>query len=88
MVRDGALVWSAARGDVAAPHTDVQHRLGSITKSLTAVAVMRLRDEGLLSLDDPLERLKDWMERNHATLMAAILVVIGLLVLYKGIHTL
>lgn len=39
-------------------------------------------------LDDPLARLKDWMERNHATLMAAILVVIGLLVLYKGIHTL
>lgn len=38
-------------------------------------------------LDDPLARLKDWMERNHATLMAAILVVIGLLVLYKGIHT-
>lgn len=39
-------------------------------------------------LDDPLARLKDWMERNHATLMAVILVVIGLLVLYKGIHTL
>jgi threonine/homoserine/homoserine lactone efflux protein len=39
-------------------------------------------------LDDPLARLKDWMERNHATLMAVILVVIGLLVLYKGIHAL
>jgi threonine/homoserine/homoserine lactone efflux protein len=39
-------------------------------------------------LDEPLARLKDWMERNHATLMAVILVVIGLLVLYKGIHTL
>lgn len=37
-------------------------------------------------LDDPLARLKDWMERNHATLMAAILVVIGLLVLSKGVH--
>jgi threonine/homoserine/homoserine lactone efflux protein len=34
----------------------------------------------------PLTRLKDWMERNHATLVAAILVVIGILVLYKGIH--
>ncbi|BBY18074.1 GAP family protein [Mycolicibacterium litorale] len=39
-------------------------------------------------LDAALERLKDWMERNHATLMAVILVVIGLLVLYKGIHAL
>ncbi|HEX3286633.1 MAG TPA: GAP family protein [Mycobacterium sp.] len=39
-------------------------------------------------LDEPLARLKDWMERQHATLVAAILVVIGLLVLYKGIHAL
>lgn len=37
-------------------------------------------------LDQPLARLKDWMERQHALLMATILVVIGLLVLYKGIH--
>jgi threonine/homoserine/homoserine lactone efflux protein len=37
-------------------------------------------------LDEPLRRLKDWMERQHATLVAAIFVVIGLLVLYKGIH--
>ena len=37
-------------------------------------------------LDRPLARLKDWMERQHATLVAVILVVIGLLVLYKGIH--
>lgn len=37
-------------------------------------------------LHEPLTRLKDWMERQHATLIAAILVVLGLLVLYKGIH--
>jgi threonine/homoserine/homoserine lactone efflux protein len=37
-------------------------------------------------LDEPLRRLKDWMERQHAALVAAILIVIGLLVLYKGIH--
>lgn len=37
-------------------------------------------------LDGPLTRLKDWMERQHATLVAVILVVIGLLVLYKGVH--
>ncbi|MDH6198202.1 threonine/homoserine/homoserine lactone efflux protein [Mycobacterium frederiksbergense] len=39
-------------------------------------------------LDPALTRLKAWMERNHAVLIAAILVVIGLLVLYKGIHAL
>jgi Sap, sulfolipid-1-addressing protein len=37
-------------------------------------------------LDEPLKRLKEWMELQHATLVAAILIVIGLLVLYKGIH--
>ncbi len=55
VVRDGGLAWSAGRGDVAEPHHDVQYRLGSITKPVTAVAVMRLRDEGLLDLDDALE---------------------------------
>lgn len=37
-------------------------------------------------LDPALDRLKAWMERQHATLVAVILVVIGVLVLYKGIH--
>jgi len=37
-------------------------------------------------LDGPLQRLKEWMEEQHATLIAAILIVVGLLVLYKGIH--
>ncbi|MGY1856444.1 serine hydrolase domain-containing protein [Modestobacter sp. SYSU DS0290] len=52
VVRDGGLAWSAARGDVADPHTDVQYRLGSISKTVTALVVMRLRDEGALDLDD------------------------------------
>ncbi|BAX94938.1 GAP family protein [Mycobacterium shigaense] len=39
-------------------------------------------------LDDAMGRLKDWMERNNAALTAAILVVIGLMVLYNGIHDL
>ncbi|CAA9215836.1 MAG: Beta-lactamase class C-like and penicillin binding proteins (PBPs) superfamily [uncultured Blastococcus sp.] len=56
VVRDGGLAWSAGRGDVPEPHTDVQYRLGSISKTVTAVVVMRLRDDGRLGLDDPLER--------------------------------
>jgi CubicO group peptidase (beta-lactamase class C family) len=56
VVRGGGLAWSAGRGDVPEPHTDVQYRLGSISKTVTAVAVMRLRDEGRLGLDDPLDR--------------------------------
>ena len=39
-------------------------------------------------LDEPLNRLKTWMEDNHAGLIGAILVLIGLALLYKGIHAL
>ena len=39
-------------------------------------------------LDDALERLKVWMEENHGAMMAVILVVIGLIVIYNGIHAL
>lgn len=36
-------------------------------------------------LDPALSRLKIWMEKHNAALVAAILIVIGLLMLYKGI---
>jgi hypothetical protein len=39
-------------------------------------------------LDAPLNRIKTWMEDNHAGLIGTILVVIGLALLYKGIHAL
>lgn len=56
VIRDGGLVWSTGRGDVAEPHTDVQYRLGSISKIITAITVLQLRDGGALDLDDPLDR--------------------------------
>lgn len=37
-------------------------------------------------LDEPLNRLNAWMERNHGAVMAVILVVIGAALLYKGLH--
>jgi threonine/homoserine/homoserine lactone efflux protein len=39
-------------------------------------------------LDDALARLRDWMDRNNAALMATLLVVIGIMVLYNGIRAL
>lgn len=58
VVRDGRIVWTGARTSVDghAPDADTQYRIGSITKTFTAVLVMRLRDEGLLDLEDPLEK--------------------------------
>ncbi len=49
---DGRIVWSGAAGDTGGVET--QYRIGSITKTLTAVLVMQCRDDGLLGLDDPL----------------------------------
>ena len=59
--RGAGLLWQEALGlaDVerrreATP--DTQYRIGSITKTFTAVGVLLLREEGALSLDDPLTR--------------------------------
>ncbi|WP_327354859.1 serine hydrolase domain-containing protein [Streptomyces sp. NBC_01304] len=58
VVRDGRIVWTGSRTMVEGhgPDGDTQYRIGSITKTFTAVLVMRLRDEGLLDLGDPLDK--------------------------------
>src|SRR5215212_9995357 len=52
VLRDGMLAWTGSAGDVQG--ADQQYRIGSITKTLTAVLVMQCRDDGLLALDDAL----------------------------------
>ena len=57
--RGDELVWQQALGlaDVeagTAASADTQYRIGSITKTFTAVGILQLRDAGELSLDDPL----------------------------------
>jgi len=61
VVRDGETVWSDAVGLADADQgeeatADHQYRIGSITKTFTAVGVMQLRDAGKLDLDDRLDR--------------------------------
>ncbi|MEV0219435.1 serine hydrolase domain-containing protein [Streptomyces sp. NPDC050704] len=58
VVRGGETVWHGSRTSVDGhgPDENVQYRIGSITKTFTAVLVLRLRDEGLLDLGDPLEK--------------------------------
>jgi CubicO group peptidase (beta-lactamase class C family) len=60
VVRDGEIVWETAVGlaEVATGRDatpDTQYRIGSITKTFTAVAVMQLRDEGKLDLEDRID---------------------------------
>lgn len=59
----------------------------AIAASTVAIPVLAYVGAGH-RLDDAMARLKDWMERNNAALLAVILVVIGLMVLYNGIHAL
>jgi CubicO group peptidase (beta-lactamase class C family) len=54
IVREGELDWLGTAGDVDDP--DQQYRIGSITKTVTAVLVLQCRDDGLLGLDDPVGR--------------------------------
>jgi CubicO group peptidase (beta-lactamase class C family) len=56
VVRDGTLVWTGSASVLDGFETgpQVQYRIGSITKTLVAVLVMQLRDEGVLDLNDRL----------------------------------
>jgi CubicO group peptidase (beta-lactamase class C family) len=61
VIVDGELAWVKAAGvqdtQTRAPVTpDSLFRIASMTKSFTAMAVLKLRDEGKLSLDDPVSR--------------------------------
>ncbi|WP_437728399.1 serine hydrolase domain-containing protein [Sorangium sp. So ce861] len=61
IVVDGELAVSRGFGAIdpatgAAPDADTVYRVGSITKTFTAAAILKLRDEGKLALDDPASR--------------------------------
>jgi len=65
LVRGAELVWSGAAGTLdgrsggVASTVQTQYRLGSITKTFVAVEVLRMRDDGLLDLNDALSRHLD-----------------------------
>src|SRR4029450_12410854 len=72
--RDGGLAWSFGVGALRvtkpdiAPDENTQYRIGSITKSFTAVLVLALRDEGKLSLDDRLTRVVPKTKHSSLTI--------------------
>jgi hypothetical protein len=59
----------------------------AIAASSVAIPILAYAAAGH-RLDDALARVKDWMDKNNAALMAAILVAVGALVLYHGIDAL
>ncbi|MCC6173995.1 MAG: beta-lactamase family protein [Chloroflexi bacterium] len=61
LVDDGDIIWGQGFGQTGAPASgsrrldlDTIFRVASITKTFTALALVQLRDEGRLRLDDPL----------------------------------
>src|SRR5260221_3143894 len=58
IIADGKLVYSGSVGytDLSRQtpvHTNSLFRIASMTKSFTALAILKLRDEGRLNLEDP-----------------------------------
>jgi CubicO group peptidase (beta-lactamase class C family) len=73
VVHKGEQVWANAVGsadyDEAREATpDTQYRIGSITKTFTATAIMQLRDAGQVELDDRLEQHLDGIANGTPTI--------------------
>ncbi len=71
IVFDQEIIWSKGYGfsDVerkipATPST--VYRMGSVTKVFTSTAIMLLRDQGKLRLDDPVSMYLPWFRINHS----------------------
>ncbi|WP_207904498.1 serine hydrolase domain-containing protein [Agromyces fucosus] len=72
-VRTPEGTWAATIGfedwDETVPMAaDVNHRVGSVTKTFTVTALMQLAEQGDLSLDDPIEKYVPGMPNGDATL--------------------
>ena len=83
VVRKGEVVWANAVGVAdydddreATPGT--QYRIGSITKTFTAVAIMQLRDAGALDLDDRLGQHLEGLEDGSPTIRRMLAHISGL----------
>ncbi|WP_127792568.1 serine hydrolase [Agromyces sp. LHK192] len=72
-VRTPEGTWAATVGftdwDGSVPQTaDLNHRVGSVTKTYTVTALLQLAERGELSLDDPIEQYVPGMPNGDATL--------------------
>lgn len=70
--RDDRSLWTLTVGDSGNPDhpldPDSRFRIGSVTKTFTAVLVMQARDEGLLDLDDPIAKHLEVPAHGDATI--------------------
>ena len=74
VARDGAIIFDKGYGfaqvEARVPMTtDTRSRIGSVTKVFTAAAILKLAQEGRLSIDDHLSKfIPDWPRGDEVTL--------------------
>jgi CubicO group peptidase (beta-lactamase class C family) len=74
IARNGAILlqkgYGLAQVEMRAPITsETRFRIGSITKQFTSAAILKLAEDGKLSLDDPLSKfVPDWPRGHQVTL--------------------
>jgi CubicO group peptidase (beta-lactamase class C family) len=75
-------------GEEALPDADSVFRIASMTKSFTAAAIVGLRDEGLLALDDPIARhVPELAELRGPTTDSPVITIRHLLTMSAGLAT-
>ena len=90
LVHDQAVIWKGGYGlrDVGrrTPATaDTIYSICSISKLFTSVAVMQLRDEGKLRLDDPVSKHLSWFKIRNSAPQAGDATIEGLLTHASGL---
>jgi CubicO group peptidase (beta-lactamase class C family) len=89
LVRHGQIVahhergWQDRQANEPVTERTIYH-WGSITKTLTAIAIMQLRDRGRLSLDDPVTRWVPELRRVHDPYGSIDTVTIAMLLSHAG----
>jgi len=90
LVVDNQLVFSGATGLLnleteQAAHPKAAFRIASMTKSFTAMAILKLRDEGKLSLEDPVAKyIPDMAKLNYLSRDASTIDLENLLTMTAG----
>lgn len=74
VVKDGRLVWASADGLADVEHEvpakpSTVYRVGSISKTITAVAVMQLVESGRVDLDDTLQKWIPYYPVNRSSVI-------------------
>lgn len=85
VAKDGSIIFDKGYGFAQVKErvpmtTDRRSRIGSVTKVFTAAAILKLAEQGKLSIDDPVSKfIPDWPRGGEVTLH-------HLLIHSSGIH--